>query len=251
MLQQTQVDRVMLFYRRWLKAFPNWKRLANATNAQVLRAWSGLGYNRRALALRDIAREVLRSGVPKTPEDWHALKGIGAYTAAAVSAFAQDAHVMPIDTNIRRVLDRVLLGLPFPKPSADKRLLKRMDDFLPRRGRHADVPQALFDLATMICKKEPACAKCPLRKDCKAATKFLSGRIKTPNRLIKKSNERHHDDKPFPNRIYRGRILKIIHKHGRMKPEHIGPLIDPTFNLKQDLRWLRDMITKMRREGLL
>lgn len=251
MLQQTQVDRVLFYYKQWLLRFPDWTHLARATNQQVLKTWSGLGYNRRALSLRDMAREIVRGGVPKTIEQWRSLKSIGPYTAAAVSAFAQGVQVLPIDTNIRRVLDRMLLGLPFPKPTADKRLLKKAELFFLKNERYADMLQALFDLAGMICKKKPKCAICPLRKDCKAAPKFLHGSIKTPRQMIKKPNERHHGDKRFPNRIYRGRILKLFHKHGQLKIEEIGSLIDPMFDPKTDLRWLKEMISKMKHEGLL
>ena len=66
MLQQTQVPRVLLFYKKWLTLFPSWKTLAKATNAEVIRAWAGLGYNRRALILRDIAKQVAHGGIPQT-----------------------------------------------------------------------------------------------------------------------------------------------------------------------------------------
>ena len=122
MLQQTQVDRVVDFYKRWLKLFPTWKTLAGASNAQVIHAWAGLGYNRRALMLRDVARHVVEHGVPRTQEAWLAIKGIGPYTAAAVSAFAQKQRTLPIDTNIRRVLGRLLLGKPFTTLADDEKI---------------------------------------------------------------------------------------------------------------------------------
>jgi len=251
MLQQTQVSRGLLFYDKWLKRFPDWTSLARATNAQVIRAWAGLGYNRRALMLRDIARQIVHQGdqVPKTREEWLALKGIGPYTSAAIAAFASHQRELPIDTNIRRVLGRLLLGIPYPQPSVDDRLRRSTDRILPKRGRFYDVPQALFDLATMICTKTPTCATCPLRTDCPAAKKFLSGRVRTPKTMSKKSTESRHRNKPHPDRIFRGRILREARNEISIK--ELGARIDPQFDPTQDTDWLMAMITRMERDGLV
>ncbi|NBS41699.1 A/G-specific adenine glycosylase, partial [bacterium] len=172
MLQQTQVSRGLIFYERWLGQFPDWASLAVASNADVIRAWAGLGYNRRALMLRDIARKIVERGVPSTERDWRELKGIGPYTAAAISAFALKQRALPIDTNIRRVLGRLLFGVTYPQPTIDDKIRASIDAILPRRGRFYDVPQSLFDLATMQCAKVPTCATCPMRSVCPAAPKF-------------------------------------------------------------------------------
>lgn len=124
MLQQTQVRRVLEYYPRWLKQFPNWKALSQASTAELLHAWAGLGYNRRALALRDIAQYVVEHGEPNTYEGWLSLKGIGPYTAAAVSLFSDAQRVLPIDTNVRRVLGRTHLGILFPQISDDEAIRK-------------------------------------------------------------------------------------------------------------------------------
>ncbi|HCB56148.1 MAG: HhH-GPD family protein [Candidatus Uhrbacteria bacterium GW2011_GWE2_40_58] len=252
MLQQTQVERGLLFYNRWIKCFPNWKTLSKATNAQVVRAWSGLGYNRRALALRDIAKHVNKNGLPQTEEEWKQLKGIGPYTAAAISAFAQKKRTMPIDTNIRRVLGRLLLEIPYPQLSDDKILEHKIDSFLPTRGHYFDVPQALFDLATLICTKTPSCNKCPLRSSCKVSTAFLSGKIEIPKATIKKPKEKTHRNKPYPDRIYRGRILKLVKEHPKgLSFKNLGLLIDPLFNLVLDQDWLSGMIERLQQERFL
>lgn len=251
MLQQTQVDRVIKFYKRWLKQFPTWRKLASATNAQVIHAWAGLGYNRRALTLRNVARHVVECGLPTMEEDWLAIKGIGPYTAAAVSAFAQGQRTLPIDTNIRRVLGRLLLGKPFPTLADDARLRSMTDAFLPRRGAYYDVPQAIFDLATAICTKNPSCGSCPLRRDCKAAKLFLSGKVKIPKRSIAVAHERRHRNKPFPDRIYRGRILKIIREWGQLRLPTIGSLVDPDFDRKLDQAWIKAMVDRLVKDGLV
>lgn len=105
MLQQTQVDRVIPFYKVFLKRFPTAKKLAEAPLAEVLIYWNGLGYNRRAKFLHQSAQEIVRKkGVPKTADALESLPGVGPYTARAVAAFAYDAREVVIETNIRAVL---------------------------------------------------------------------------------------------------------------------------------------------------
>jgi A/G-specific adenine glycosylase len=106
MLQQTQVDRVIPFFNNWMKQFPNWKKLANAPQSDVLRAWKGLGYNSRALRLQKLAREVTDVYKEKIPSNYELLlklPGIGPYTAGAIRAFAFDQYTPLIETNIRRI----------------------------------------------------------------------------------------------------------------------------------------------------
>lgn len=252
MLQQTQVPRVLLFYKKWLKRFPSWKTLARASNADVINAWAGLGYNRRALMLRDIAKHVTEHGTPKTEQAWRERKGIGPYTAAALAAFSLHERTLPIDTNIRRVLARFLLGVPFPDPKLDERLKSKAERFLPTTGRFYDVPQALFDLATSVCTKSTACAACPMRSLCKAAPKFLSGDVRTPKRMIPKAMETRHRNKPFPDRIYRGRILRCVRESTRpVDIRSLGLMIDKTFDARYDMAWLKDMINRLKKEGFI
>lgn len=255
MLQQTQVDRVKRYYRDWLKRFPSWKILAEAGNADVIRAWAGLGYNRRALALRDIAREVVRHGVPKTEEAWRRLKGIGDYTAAAVSILAQDKKTLPVDTNVRRVLGRLLLGKPYlPLRSVHATLeavRAKGTRLLEETDRHADVVQALFDLASAHCVKIPDCASCPLRDVCPAGEKFLSQRVNTLQRLTPTVHERIRPGKKHPDRIYRGRILKCVREAKRsVSIKNLGERIDPSFDAA-DASWLLDMIHRLEGDGLV
>src|ERR687892_1944521 len=103
MLQQTQAARVVPYYEAFLRRFPDPAALAAAPVRDVLKAWSGLGYNRRALALQAAARVVAERG---WPDDLRELPGVGPYTAAAVASFAWDAHHAAIDVNVRRVIER-------------------------------------------------------------------------------------------------------------------------------------------------
>lgn len=251
MLQQTQVSRGLIFYERWLTQFPDWNSLAAASNADVIRAWAGLGYNRRALMLRDIARQVVERGVPSTEEGWRALKGIGPYTAAAISAFALKQRALPIDTNIRRALGRLQFGVTYPQPDIDDRIRASIDEILPKRGRFYDVPQSLFDLATTHCTKVPTCATCPMRSACPAAKQFLSGTVRAPKQMVKKAVESKHRDKKFPDRIYRGRILKLVRENGPVDVDAIGPSIDARYQKKQDRAWVLAMVDRLAADGMV
>lgn len=106
MLQQTQVDRVIPFFKNWLKLFPNWKQLASAKQSDVLRAWKGLGYNSRALRLQKLSKEVVEKyngRLPNNRSQLEALPGIGPYTAGAIRAFVFNEPEVFIETNIRRI----------------------------------------------------------------------------------------------------------------------------------------------------
>lgn len=251
MLQQTQVSRGLLYFDAWLERFPDWKALAEASNADVIHAWAGLGYNRRALMLRDIAVQVVESGVPESEEDWLKLKGIGPYTAAALTVFSLRKRAVPIDTNIRRVIGRVFLGKPYPQPEDDGEIMQACRDVLMNSAAFYDVPQALFDLATMHCTKVPDCAACPLQDNCASSKAFLSGSVKPPKRMTKKSNEKIHRNKKHPDRIYRGRILKLVREQGRVNVDVIGAQIDETYDENLDAEWLTGMIRRLERDGML
>lgn len=158
MLQQTQAARVVPYYERFLARFPDVRALADAPVGDVLAAWSGLGYNRRALALRDAARQVARSG---WPEDLADLPGVGPYTAAAVASFAWNAQVAALDTNARRVIER-WDGAQY----APRALAARAAALLPA-GRAAEFNQATMELGATVCTaRRPRCGECPVRMGC-------------------------------------------------------------------------------------
>jgi A/G-specific adenine glycosylase len=140
MLQQTQVARVVPRYLAFLERWPTVAALSAATVADVIRAWQGLGYNRRALSLHRAARRIADEG---WPDDLTELPGVGRYTADAVARFAFDKPVLPVDTNVRRVLERT--GGKFGPKSA----------------------HALMDLGATIClARIPRCHSCPLAEQC-------------------------------------------------------------------------------------
>jgi A/G-specific adenine glycosylase len=161
MLQQTQASRVAMHYVRFLERFPTVEALAAADLLDVLEAWSGLGFNRRARRLRDAARIITAQGWPTTPQDLQRLPGVGAYTAAAVACFAFGADVVTVDTNARRVLSRwtgrYLEGADLAAV-AETELC----------GRPRDWNQALMDLGALVCRAaDPRCDVCPVEEWCR------------------------------------------------------------------------------------
>lgn len=166
MLQQTQVDRVIPKYHEFLARYPSIEDLAASRVAEVRAIWYPLGYNARPVRLLEIARRVVRAHSGKVPNDRRglvSLKGIGPYTSAAVLAFAYGQRVPLIDTNVRRVLQRVFYRRHVP----DRRLWALAESLLPRRA--YDFNQALMDLGALICTaRRPRCPVCPMRTFCKS-----------------------------------------------------------------------------------
>jgi A/G-specific adenine glycosylase len=161
MLQQTQVARVVPYYERFLARFPDVQSLAAASAADVLREWSGLGYNRRALALKAAAAHAAAHGWPQDAAGLRALPGVGPYTAAAVASFAYGEPVAAVDTNVRRVLERHD-GVQ-RTPAA---LAARAGELVPRR-RAAAFNQAMMELGATVCgPRRPDCGGCPVARDC-------------------------------------------------------------------------------------
>ncbi len=164
MLQQTQVSRVVPHYERFLAAFPNPARCARARPADVVRLWSGLGYNRRALNLHRAATVVMgeHGGVmPSGDAALRTLPGVGAYTARAVRSFAFGEDVATADTNAVRVLARCVAGAPLSVRAA-----MDLGDRLVPRGDSWAFNQTMFDLGATVCRAEPKCVQCPLRRQC-------------------------------------------------------------------------------------
>jgi A/G-specific adenine glycosylase len=164
--QQTQAARAAAAWPRFLERFPDVATLAAAAPAEVLRAWQGLGYNRRALALHRTARAVEeRGGWPDTVEELAALPGIGPYTARAVACFALEHRVAPVDTNVARVLARSLAGADPAQltPAARQRLADRA---MPE-GQPWAWSSALMDVGALHCRPRPRCQGCPLAPSCR------------------------------------------------------------------------------------
>ena len=246
MLQQTQVDRVLPKYQQFLSAFPTLADLAAAPTADVISAWVPLGYNRRAISLQSIARQVIaeyEGRVPDTIDELLKLKGIGRYTAGAIACFAYRKHVATVDTNIRRVLHRIFLGLEHPEPKVnDSQMLSLAEQVLPE-GRAYDWNQALMDLGATVCtSNNPECLECPLQEACQAYKEmsqyslFPSG---TVLRQLRKVAEKKttYQAQPFTssNRYFRGRIIDLLRTlpaGERISLATLGPKIKPEFSIE-------------------
>jgi A/G-specific adenine glycosylase len=167
MLQQTQADRVVAYYHAFLDRFPTPTDCALAGPAEVVRLWSGLGYNRRALNLHRAAVVIAEQHGGSVPEDEQALRalpGVGPYTARAVLSFAFEADVATVDTNVVRVLSRCVAGSGVTLGRAQS----LADGLLPA-GRSWEFNQAMFDLGATVCTARPACDRCPMRRQCRWA----------------------------------------------------------------------------------
>lgn len=176
MSQQTQLTRVIPKYEAWLKEFPTVESLAVAKTSDILRLWSGLGYNRRALFLQKTAQAIVLQGRwPRDVQELEKLPGIGAYTARAIACFAFNEEIAVVDTNIRKVISHEFFNGQLP----DEKIIEKIAQELLPKGSAYDWNQALMDYSAMILKDK----KIPVPKQ----SRFLSS-----------------------NRYFRGKLLKEL-----------------------------------------
>ncbi len=171
MLQQTQVAAVLPHYDRWLKRFPDFETLAQASESDVLHAWQGLGYYTRSRNLHRTAKLLANRrarSFPKSIEQMRQLPGIGKYTAHAAACFAFDQAVPIVEANTARVLARLFnLQIPIDQAAGRQALWNYATSLIPKKSAH-DYNSALIDLGALICLPRPKCAVCPVRKFCRA-----------------------------------------------------------------------------------
>ncbi len=202
MAQQTQVGRVVEYYERWLARWPTAAALAAASPADVLTAWVGLGYNRRALRLREACAIVARDGWPRDAAGLLALPGVGPYTAAAVASFAFGERVPAVDTNVRRVAARL---------GADP------GELLPAT-RHADWNQAAMELGAVFCTaRAPRCEGCPAGPWCESR-----GRVIVAPRAAAAAGRAPAARFEDSDRWVRGRVIAAL-ASGEAFPASIAP----------------------------
>jgi A/G-specific adenine glycosylase len=188
MAQQTPVARVAPMWVEWVERWPTATSLADASPADIVRAWGKLGYPRRALNLHAAAtriRDEFGGVVPSDADALESLPGIGSYTARAVAAFAFGQRVPVVDTNIRRVLARAVLGIAEPEPPRVKADLDLMESVLPADpAESVGVNSGVMELGAVFCNaRTPNCGDCPIAEHCAWALAGFpanAGRTRTP-----------------------------------------------------------------------
>lgn len=257
MLQQTQVDRVKDRYRLWLKQFPTVQALAQASQGEVLKAWAGLGYNRRALALHDIAQRIVREfngEFPHSVEKLMELKGIGRYTASAIAAFAYRQPVPVVDTNIKRILGRVFFGFRrlAELRDTDEPFWILKEKIVPNGSTAYDLNQGLMDFGATVCTaKQPSCQICPLQSICASYPEILDASADQLRVKTKRSEPTYFG---YPRRIWRGKILTYVHSlpanHSTVTTQTIGKHIQADWTPQRGA-WLNQVLETMEKDRLI
>ncbi len=238
MLQQTQVDRVIPKYYAFLEQFPTASSLADAQTADVLKMWSGLGYNRRALYLQKCAQTIKQKhngNFPETTEELLMLPGLGKYTAAAVQSFANNKDVVVIDVNIERIFKRIF----YEKVESAEAIAQHMLPKNESRNWH----NALMDIGALFCSaKNPKCNLCPVKNMCAAAN----------NKERIEATWKKKKVVPFKDsdRIVRGTILKLLTTKDNQKVDELyAQLLNQ--NIKREREKFEEIILQLEKDGLI
>lgn len=266
MLQQTQVSRVIILYKKFIHTFPRISDLSKASNREVLIAWRGLGYNSRALRLRDAAKTIVTEHggrFPHIAEDLQRISGIGHYTAGAIRNFAFDLPTACIDTNIRRILHRCFIGsegIDGIFKTSDKKLLVLLEDVMAvamQSGWSAkDFYAALMDFGSLVCTKNnpkwhllpadmrpifKAYGKTPVADHSKRS---LQGKKREPGREVA--------GKFVPNRIFRGRIVDALRDEKRgLTLDQVGSRITLDWPFGDHREWLLGLLKKLVNDDII
>ena len=251
MLQQTQVSRVAPKFESFMARYADIGALAAASPADVIQAWSGLGYNRRAVNLHRLARAVAEKHGGVLPTDAAALRelpGIGAYTARAVASIAWDEPVAAVDTNVRRVLNRVVDG---PQSTRGPAQTQALADQLLARDRPGDWNQALMELGALVCLPVPRCLECPLRSVCRSAGSTTA--IREQRVAYRAAPSRPAERFEHSSRYYRGRIVEMLRAEGTggaLTADEVGARLRLDYT-DADGPWLERLLGGLARDGLI
>ena len=253
MLQQTQVDRVLPKYLAFMEQFPDAATLASASTADVIKAWQGLGYNRRAVNLQRAAQAVVAAGAfPDTPEGLRSLPGIGAYTSGAVACFAFERDVAFLDTNIRRVIQRLCFG---DQDATEATLVAHAQQLVPE-GNGWAWNQAIMELGALICTaNKPQCWRCPAREHCAAYQAWQSADSNLSMETFAPKVRRKAAETPFQssNRFYRGRVieaLRSLENGAGMTLARLLPHVKAEAE-SSELPWLAKLVQGLANDGLV
>lgn len=247
MLQQTQAQRVAEALPRFLEHFPSLVRLAAASNADVIRQWKGMGYNSRALRLRDAARVIVEQHngvVPATVEELRKLPGVGPYTSASVVTFAFNRRVVVLDVNVRRVYSRWMRQQRTTiDVESDDVLSQFALTLIPLRSA-SRWHHAVMDLGATICTaRKPACTSCPIADTCPSAHTLAPAQRATRAEPLFRGE---------PQRLWRGRFVDAL----REAPSGLTPraLVAATKAGKltaDEQVWFNAVISALERDGVV
>lgn len=183
MLQQTQMERGVEYYLRWMKMFPDVAHVAAAPEEELLKAWEGLGYYRRVRNLQAAARVIMQEHGGVFPSDFDAIRklpGIGDYTAGAIASIAFNQDVPAVDANVERVFSRLFdIDTPVRERATALRLKGLVERAIPS-GRARDFNQALMELGALVCRKTPDCGCCPVTDSCESLHLGIPGERPVP-----------------------------------------------------------------------
>lgn len=253
MLQQTQTSRVQEKLPIFLQQFPTLQALASADNATIIKAWEGMGYNSRALRLRDCAKALLERHygmIPSTKHDLLALPGIGSYTASAIMAFAYHEDVAVLDVNIRRVYSRLIARMATTADVLEESVVEDFAESIYPRGQASRWHQAVMDVGALFCTaRAPKCSVCPLQVLCASAEGMSE---------VRKEKRSEPSWNGTPNRIWRGRIVQIlrgVEAEQTMTVDEITTQLFPTmlFHSEEEhqTQWLRSVLAGLERDGIV
>ena len=211
--QQTQMSRVLPLWERWMAAFPTLEAAAAAETAEVLRVWARAGYPRRALAIREACRRCIEAhdgALPRERDALLALPGVGPFTAAIVRCFGWADDAAAIDTNVVRVLGRLVHGDVQPARETSSRAIIDTAERLLPRGEAGRWNAMLMDYGAQVCTPRPRCADCVVRRLCAARPRFEAGAVAEPMRAQPRFEG--------SARQWRGHILRVLREaHGPVR----------------------------------
>jgi len=223
--QQTQINRANIYYQKFIKKFPTPESMSRSTLKTILKMWSGLGYNNRAIRLYESSKLISEKGFKNIYPNFELLPGVGQYTKNAILSFAYGEKVLALDTNLERVLTRYFAA------DSTKDYVKKYSDFLLKDVDSRDLNQALMDLGSSICtSSNPKCNICPLEKNCK---KYI---IRSKNSVEKFKGS---------NRELRGKIIKLLVMQNQITIKNIVK------KTSEDKKKIITAINSLEHDGLL
>ncbi len=291
MLQQTQVSRVIILYKKFVQQFPHIKALSQASNKDILIAWRGLGYNNRALRLRDAAKTIIEKHHGKFPSDMEALwslPGVGHYTAGAIRNFAFGNPTPCMDVNIRRILHRFFVGMEnadgtwkkddtYLLKIAGKLLeeatrlrkgnvgtvgtvrtvgdLKNSSPTLPTIHTIHSTPSewhaALMDFGSLVCTKNNP--KWDLfPENMRAICKAYGKKMQRIQKTEKREPGRMMAGRFVPNRIFRGKIIEVLRDADNgLQPDEVGSRAIADWTMGDHRTWLDELVQGLIRDGMI